>query len=923
MRRHVLTLLGFILPLIVNAQSSSTFNIIYKHDFENNTRGLYDYNQWKSDWNNPAYVNGLDKTYIIDGGNGNQAMQWNYPQGSVGPTAGGGQFEPPNNAQADEIYMSYNIQFKPGFEWVLGGKLPGLKGGPQSYYSGVQKPGWSDGFSNGLMWGHGYAGQDDKGGIYFYTYYQDQSGLYGDSYRWGNFKFQTDPGRWYNITIRMVMNTIKSDGSGGNYDGIMEGFVDGKLVVSKTGMRFRNTSSVHIDKMKIYSHFGGSGSEYGAARDEWTLIDDVYLFTYGTGVSVPRGNTPSSPGRVLQLPNLRGASMGTVPASPTGLSVSSKSGTSVSLKWSDNAQDETGYRIERSGDGSTYVLAANLGAGATTYTDGGLNSGTTYDYRVRAYNSYGNSSWSNVVAVTTDQATTSSGTGPMACWTLNNSGVDQTGDNYNLTLHNGITYTTDKAEGTYSLLLDGSDDYASSPAINLGDAFTLALWVKIPSGQSNIQTLLANGPSGSGSNGFKFLVNTYATTDRKMIFESGDGTNSSVTTSDANVFEFDKWNYVAVTVNRSTGSVRLYDNGVDVTSLAGSHKSFKNNDMVWLGRMTNSLFGMKGEIDHADVYGRILSASEIAAAMSSSLPVTVKAPSGLTPSSANGRATLSWTDNSNNETGFVVERSLTATSGFAPVITLPANQTAYSDVQVTVGTTYYYRVKALCDKVESSYSNTVSIVIGPMVPAAPSNLAISKVTANSLNLTWTDNASNEDGFHLERSLSPATGFTQIASPAAGTISYDESGLTANTTYYYRVQAYNASGSSAWSAIVPATTATAAVPSAPDGAFAYWPLDNTGTDLSGHGYNLTLYNGARYTTDHAIGSASMWLDGSNDCAASPAMDPGNTFTMTVWVKIPSGRSNIQTVLANGPSGSSGKGFKLMINTYGTTDRSHPL
>lgn len=100
------------------------------------------------------------------------------------------------------------------------------------------------------------------------------------------------------------MNTVRSDGSGGNYDGIMEGFVDGKLVASYTGLRFRNVSTVHIDKMKIYSFFGGSGSQYGAARDEWTLIDDVYLFTYANGVNVPRGNIPSKPGRTLQLPNM-------------------------------------------------------------------------------------------------------------------------------------------------------------------------------------------------------------------------------------------------------------------------------------------------------------------------------------------------------------------------------------------------------------------------------------------------------------------------------------------------------------------------------------------------------------------------------------------------------------------------------------------
>ena len=64
-------------------------------------------------------------------------------------------------------------------------------------------------------------------------------------------------------------------------------------------------------------------------------------------------------------------------------------------------------------------------------------------------------------------------------------------------------YSTDSQQGTQSLSLDGSDDYAVSPAIDLGNTFTLAMWVKIPSTRSNIQTVIANGNSGANSNGFK------------------------------------------------------------------------------------------------------------------------------------------------------------------------------------------------------------------------------------------------------------------------------------------------------------------------------------------------------------------------------------------------------------------------------------
>ena len=298
---------GFIILYFLSFQANaqdSVFNIIFRQDFEDDTPGLYRRQEWRQDWNSPAYANGLERTYIVRDSSGNRAMKWNYPKGSVGPSAGGGQFESPISEPGDEIYFSYNIKFKPGFNWAEGGKLPGLRGGSSTFSPGGPKPVWGDGFSNGLMWGHGYGRQDDYGGVYFYTYYQDMQGLYGESRRWDRFRIQTEPERWYNITIRMVMNTIRKDGSGGNYDGIMEGFIDGKLVASYTGFRFRNVSSVHIDKMKIYSFFGGSGAQYAAIRDEWSMIDDIYLFTYARGASVIRGNIPSPPGRVLKLPNL-------------------------------------------------------------------------------------------------------------------------------------------------------------------------------------------------------------------------------------------------------------------------------------------------------------------------------------------------------------------------------------------------------------------------------------------------------------------------------------------------------------------------------------------------------------------------------------------------------------------------------------------
>lgn len=95
------------------------------------------------------------------------------------------------------------------------------------------------------------------------------------------------------------------------------------------------------------------------------------------------------------------------PAAPTGLSVAAVplSSTSLQLSWTDNADNETGFRIERSTAGGAFVeLSSQAPANAGTFTDTGLQPSTTYAYRVRATNAGGNSAYSNTATATTPPA---------------------------------------------------------------------------------------------------------------------------------------------------------------------------------------------------------------------------------------------------------------------------------------------------------------------------------------------------------------------------------------------------------------------------------------------------------------------------------------------------------------------------------------
>jgi hypothetical protein len=101
-------------------------------------------------------------------------------------------------------------------------------------------------------------------------------------------------------------------------------------------------------------------------------------------------------------------------------------------------------------------------------------------------------------------------------------------------------------------------------------------------------------------------------------------------------------------------------------------------------------------------------------------------------------------------------------------------------------------------------------------PAAPSNLAASAVSSSQINLTWTDNATNETGFKIERcQTAGCSNFAEIAQVGANVTAFSNTGLTASTSYSYRVRATNLGGDAAYSNTASATTqATQTVPAAP-------------------------------------------------------------------------------------------------------------
>lgn len=94
----------------------------------------------------------------------------------------------------------------------------------------------------------------------------------------------------------------------------------------------------------------------------------------------------------------------TPPAAPNGLTAAADSASAITLEWQGISDNEKGFLIERCQKGkmcTNFVEIAEVGENITTFQDSGLSKNTQYRYRVRAFNTAGNSAYSNIASAKT------------------------------------------------------------------------------------------------------------------------------------------------------------------------------------------------------------------------------------------------------------------------------------------------------------------------------------------------------------------------------------------------------------------------------------------------------------------------------------------------------------------------------------------
>jgi len=174
-------------------------------------------------------------------------------------------------------------------------------------------------------------------------------------------------------------------------------------------------------------------------------------------------------------------------------------------------------------------------------------------------------------------------------------------------------------------------------------------------------------------------------------------------------------------------------------------------------------------------------------------------PDNLAAAAASDSAIdLSWADNSDDETGFWIERKEGAAGAFGWIASPGADATSYQDTLLSQNTDYTYRIKALNTYGDSTWSGEASARTQGVPDADPTNPRLVARQDRTMSFSWTDNSSNEEKYWIDRRINSGAWTVDYASVDAGTTTFADSGMVYDTVYSYRVRGRNTYGDSGYS-----------------------------------------------------------------------------------------------------------------------------
>lgn len=278
---------GLLFVIALATPGHALAQVVFENNFDqHSTERVYTDDDLDNDFDEPRWNNGVTegRVSIVRGseafGGTGSALAVAYPANLHGTSGGGAQWQYDLDDDYEELYLSYRVKFESGFDFVRGGKLPGLAGG--SAPTGSNQATGTNGWSGRYMWRtdfKGVSGVPEQTVAEWISYAKytdsgaDGTGRDSDRAYW----VESDGSRsvlnsdvWYTLTQRVKMNDP------GQRNGILQIWLDGRLVHDQQDVLFRTANTFSIDKMYFSTFFGG-GSSWRTSKDEIAYFDDFKI----------------------------------------------------------------------------------------------------------------------------------------------------------------------------------------------------------------------------------------------------------------------------------------------------------------------------------------------------------------------------------------------------------------------------------------------------------------------------------------------------------------------------------------------------------------------------------------------------------------------------------------------------------------------
>ncbi len=544
------------------------------------------------------------------------------------------------------------------------------------------------------------------------------------------------------------------------------------------------------------------------------------------------------------------------PPTPTSLAATPVSNTQINLSWSETAVSTAapaGFNIDESANnGNTWTQIGTAGAGASSFPVTGLQPGTTYDFKIDAFNSVGTSTFSNVASATTTNLAASvnlpSGFANAASQLQLNGTAAINGANLELTNGTNNEVASAFTKGTMSVNgFSTSFKFQLTNAVADGLTFTL---------QNNANTSIGAGGGGLGSQNignsvsikFDIYNNAGEGTDSTGLFIDGDAPSvpSGDVPGEASV-DMTSSGVVLTSgdpmlVNLSYDGVTLTEQVTDTTTNAVFTQSYAVNIPSILGSPT----GYVGFTAGTGGAGAIQNIESWTYTPTAGIPY---APTNFTVAPASGtELDLAWVDSLSTVTNYNVLELQNGT--YTQIAQVAGTATGYPVTGLpNTGGTYSFEVVAVNSAGSSPPAGPITGTT-PVAPVDVTNFAFSNLTTGSVTLTWANDPGNAAGLVLTRQLeSDSSQYVTTLAPTLTT--YTDSTLLPGRIYQYTLAAKNLAGPSNG---VELTIET--VPTASTGLTATAGPGEVTLNWNANGHAVSSYNVYRGTTPGGEGKTPI-------------------------------------------------------------------